>query len=50
MGFLIQLKSKKVEINREMTSRMTIGEKLSRRAVMKEERLRQVCLQHQQRR
>jgi len=30
-----QLKSKKVRIDREMTSRMTIRAKLSRRAVMK---------------
>jgi len=31
-----QIKSKKVRINREMMPRMTVGVKLSRRAVMKE--------------
>jgi len=35
MGFLTQLMSKKVRINREMTSRMTVRAKLSRRAVVK---------------
>jgi len=41
-GFLTQLKSKKVRINRETTSRMDVGAKLSMRAVMKEQRLRWV--------
>jgi len=45
MGFLTQLKCKKVRINWEMMSRMTIKGTLSRRAVVKEERLRWVCLQ-----
>jgi len=45
MGFPFQSKSKKVRIDREMTSRMTVREKLSRRAVVKEQRLGQVCLQ-----
>ena len=42
MGFLTQLKCKKVGINRETTSRVTIRTKLSRRAVIKEERLGRV--------
>ena len=45
MGFPTQLKSKMVRIDREMTSRVTIREKLSRRAVKKEKRLGQVYLQ-----
>ena len=36
MGFLPQLKSKKVEIGKEKTSQMLIKEKLSERAVVKE--------------
>jgi len=36
MGFLIRLKSKKVRINEEKTSQMIVKEKLSERAVMKE--------------
>jgi len=38
-GFSNQLKSKKVEIGKEKTSRMIVMEKLSERAVMKERRL-----------
>jgi len=45
MGFPTQLKSKMVRIDREMTSRVTIRVKLSRRAVKKEKRLGQVYLQ-----
>src|SRR5882724_2962356 len=44
-GFPIQLKSKEVKIGNEKTSRVIIKEKLSERAVMKENGLRQVCLQ-----
>jgi len=36
MGFLAWLKCKMVRINPEMTSRVTIRERLSKRAVMKE--------------
>ena len=36
MGFPTQLKSKKVEIGKEKTSRMIIKEELSESAVMKE--------------
>ena len=36
MGFLTRLKSKKVEIGKEKTSRMIVKEKLSERAVVKE--------------
>jgi len=39
MGFLTQLKSKKVEISKEKTLRMIVNEKLSERAVVKERRL-----------
>jgi len=45
MGFLTQLKLKMVGIDREMMSGVSVGAKLSRRAVMKEHGLRQVCLQ-----
>jgi len=45
MGFLIQLKSKEVEISNEKMSQMIIKEKLSERAGMKENGLGQVCLQ-----
>ena len=45
MGFLTQLKSKKVEIGEEKMSQMIIKEKLSERAVMKENGLGQVYLQ-----
>jgi len=38
-GFLTQLKRKLVRINREKTSRVTIRENLSKRAVMKEQGL-----------
>jgi len=44
-GFLTQLKCKKVRINREKTSQMSIRRRLSERAVMKENKLVQVCLQ-----
>jgi len=44
-NLLTQLKSNKVGIDREMMSRVTSGEKLSRRAVVKEQRIGQVCLQ-----
>jgi len=40
MGFLTQLKSKKVKIGKEEMSQMIIKEELSERAVMKERRLR----------
>jgi len=40
MGFPTRLKSKKVEIGKEKTSRMIVKEKLSERAVVKERRLR----------
>jgi len=39
MGFLTQIKCKEVRIDRETTSGMNIGAKLSRRAVMKEKGL-----------
>ena len=44
-GFLTQLKSKKVEIGEEKMSQMIIKEKLSERAVVKENGLGRVCLQ-----
>ena len=44
-GFLTQLKSKKVKIGEEKTSQMIVKEKLSERAVMKENGLGQVYLQ-----
>jgi len=44
-GFLIQLKSKKVKISEEKMSQMLIKEKLSERAVVKENGLRRVYLQ-----
>jgi len=40
MGFPIQLKSKEVEISNEKISQMIIKEKLSERAVLKENGLR----------
>ena len=40
MGFLTQLKSKKVEISEEKMSRIIVKEKLSERAVVKENGLR----------
>jgi len=43
--FLTQLKSKMVRIDRETMSRVNVGAKLSRRAVVKEQRLRWVHLQ-----
>ena len=36
MGFPTQLKSKKVDISKEKTSQMIVKEKLSKRAVVKE--------------
>jgi len=45
MGFPIQLKSKEVKIGNEKMSQMIVKEKLSERAVMKENGLRRVCLQ-----
>jgi len=45
MGFLTRLKSKKVKIGKEKTSRMIVKEKLSERAVVKENGLRRVYLQ-----
>src|SRR5882724_5457534 len=45
MGFLTRIKSKKVEIGKERTSKMIVKGKLSERAVMKENGLRQVYLQ-----
>ena len=39
MGFMTRLKSKKVEIGKGKMSLMIIKEKLSERAVMKENRL-----------
>ena len=39
-GFLTQIKSKKVEISKGKMSQMIVKEKLSERAVMKENRLR----------
>jgi len=45
MDFLTQLKSKKVEIGKGKTSRMIIKEKLSERAVVKENWLGRVYLQ-----
>jgi len=44
-GFPIQLKSREVDIGNEKMSQMTVKEKLSERAVVKENGLRQVCLQ-----
>ena len=44
MGFLTQLKWKMVGIDAEMTSRVTIREKLSKRVVLKEKGFRWVCL------
>ena len=40
MGFPTRLKSKKVKIGKEKTSRIIVKEKLSERAVVKERRLR----------
>jgi len=45
MGFLTQLKSKKLEIGEENMSQMIVKEKLSERAVVKENGLRQMYLQ-----
>ena len=45
MGFTTQLKSKKVKIGKEKTSQVIIKGKLSERAVVKENELRQVYLQ-----
>ena len=42
MGFPTQLKSKKVEISKGNMSQMIVREKLSERAVVKEDRLGQV--------
>jgi len=47
--FPTQLKSKKVEIGKEKTSRMIIKEKLSERAVIKERRLWRVFPQERRR-
>src|SRR5882672_895059 len=43
-GFLTQLKSKEVEVEQEITGKGTVNAKLSSRAVMKEQGLRDVCL------
>ena len=43
--FPTQLKSKMVRIDRETTLGVTVGAKLPRRAVVKEQQLGQVCLQ-----
>ena len=45
MGFPTQLKCNKVGINKEKTLRVIVREKLSERAVVKEDGLGQVCLQ-----
>src|SRR5882724_2307344 len=45
MGFLTQLKCKKVGIDKEKTSRVIVREKLSKRAVVKEDGLGWVYLQ-----
>ena len=45
MGFRTRLNSKKVKIGKEKMSQMIIKGKLSERAVVKEDRLRQVYLQ-----
>jgi len=45
MGFPTRLKCNKVRINKEKTSRMIVREKLSKRAVVKEDGLGQVYLQ-----
>jgi len=45
MDFPFQLKCKMVEINVDMMSRVTVRERLSKRAVMKEKGLGWVCLQ-----
>jgi len=45
MGFPTRLKCKKVGIIKGKTSQMIVKEKLSERAVMKEDRLGRVCLQ-----
>ena len=44
-GFQTQLKCKAVRIDAEMMSRVTIGERLSKRAVVKEKGIRWVCFQ-----
>jgi len=43
-GFLTRLKSKEVEVEQEITGKETINAKLSSRAVVKEQGLRDVCL------
>ena len=45
MCFLTRLKCKKVRIDREKTSQMSIRRRLSERAVVKEKKLGWVCLQ-----
>jgi len=44
-GFLTRLKCKKVGIDKEKTSRVIVREKLSKRAVVKEDGLGRVYLQ-----
>ena len=44
-GFPTRLKCNKVGINKEKMSRMIVREKLSKRAVVKEDGLGRVCLQ-----
>jgi len=43
-GFLIRLNGKKVEAEQRMMSKENVRVKLSSRAVMKEQRLRDMCL------
>ena len=45
MGFLTRLKGNKVGINKGKTSRVIVREKLSKRAVVKEDGLGRVYLQ-----
>ena len=45
MGFPTRLKCKKVGIDKEKTARVIVREKLSKRAVVKEDGLRRVYLQ-----
>jgi len=48
MGFLTQLKSKKLEIGEENMSQMIVKEKLSERAVVKENGLRQCIFKREE--